>query len=98
MVPRFRFYGRIAKEPNAHEGTILKTIQQNGDGLQRISGERIWMELKQILEGNFAGHLLQMILHCRLGPYIGRYITQLQFCRIYDVVWQVFRKSRTWTN
>jgi tRNA nucleotidyltransferase (CCA-adding enzyme) len=41
------------------------------DGLERISGERIWVELKKILMGKFAGDLMLTILECGLGKYIG---------------------------
>ncbi|XP_019881349.2 CCA tRNA nucleotidyltransferase 1, mitochondrial isoform X2 [Aethina tumida] len=67
----FRFYGRIAEFPNKHEEDTLKAIRENAAGLANISGERIWTELKKILEGNFAGELLQSIIDCGLSPYIG---------------------------
>lgn len=68
----FRFYGRIAINPNSHDEETLNAIKENGQGLKDISGERIWMELKRILEGNFAGELMLAILECDLGPYIGK--------------------------
>lgn len=68
----FRFYGRIAINPNSHDEETLKAIKENGQGLKDISGERIWMELKRILEGNFAGELIKTILECDLGTYIGK--------------------------
>ncbi|CAG9813433.1 unnamed protein product [Phaedon cochleariae] len=67
----FRFYGRIALEPNKHEEGTLKAICDNGAGLSNISGERIWMELKKILEGNFAGDLMVTIVENDLAQYIG---------------------------
>ncbi|XP_017785229.1 PREDICTED: CCA tRNA nucleotidyltransferase 1, mitochondrial isoform X2 [Nicrophorus vespilloides] len=67
----FRFYGRIAEESNKHEEETLKAIRDNVDGLERISGERIWVELKKILEGNFAGEIMTKIIECNIGPYIG---------------------------
>ncbi|CAG9860389.1 unnamed protein product [Phyllotreta striolata] len=67
----FRFYGRICEDPNKHEPATLKSIRENAHGLANISGERIWMELKQILEGNFAGDLLITMLESGLTPYIG---------------------------
>ncbi|XP_044744555.1 CCA tRNA nucleotidyltransferase 1, mitochondrial isoform X2 [Coccinella septempunctata] len=67
----FRFYGRIAPEPNNHEELTLKSIKENVKGLGNISGERIWMELKKILEGNYAGDLMVTIIECGLAPYIG---------------------------
>lgn len=66
-----RFYGRIAIEPNKHEEDVLQAIRDNVDGLQGISGERIWMELKKILEGNFVGDLMLIMVDVGIGPYIG---------------------------
>uniref|UniRef100_A0A6A7G3C1 CCA tRNA nucleotidyltransferase 1 n=2 Tax=Hirondellea gigas TaxID=1518452 RepID=A0A6A7G3C1_9CRUS len=67
----YRFYGRIAKEPDAHMQHVIDAITSNADGLTRISGERIWMELQKIAVGNFAGELLEKMLECKLGPYMG---------------------------
>ncbi|XP_022907358.1 CCA tRNA nucleotidyltransferase 1, mitochondrial isoform X2 [Onthophagus taurus] len=67
----FRFYGRIALTPDAHEELTLEAIRENLNGLHGISGERIWVELKKILEGNFAGEIMQTIIECGLSPYIG---------------------------
>lgn len=67
----FRFYGRIAKNPNSHEKAALKIIEKNVQGLQIVSGERIWTELKKTLEGNFAGDLLKTMLGVGVGKYIG---------------------------
>lgn len=70
-----RFYGRIAVQANNHEEETLKVIKENASGLDRVSGERIWMELKKILEGNYAGDLLITIVHCDITPYIGKLIS-----------------------
>lgn len=67
----FRFYGRIAKTPDAHEENTLRIINQNALGLERISGERIWSELKKILQGNFAGELVNTMLHVGCLKYCG---------------------------
>lgn len=67
----FRFYGRIAEQANCHEEKTLEAIKSNADGLLRISGERIWSELRKILEGNFAGDLMKVMLSVGIGPYIG---------------------------
>ncbi|KAK7865026.1 hypothetical protein R5R35_000045 [Gryllus longicercus] len=67
----FRFYGRIAKDPNSHDAKTLEAIKNNAEGLQRISGERIWSELRKILEGNFAESLLKIMLELHIGPFIG---------------------------
>ncbi|KAF5274113.1 hypothetical protein FQR65_LT04511 [Abscondita terminalis] len=67
----FRFYGRIAKVPNDHERKTLDAIRNNVQGLSKISGERIWVELKQILEGNYAGELTRTIVEMGIAPHIG---------------------------
>uniref|UniRef100_A0A336M097 CSON009557 protein n=1 Tax=Culicoides sonorensis TaxID=179676 RepID=A0A336M097_CULSO len=67
----FRFYGRIAKTPNDHEIETLNVIKENAEGLARISGERIWVELKKILNGNYACELVETMLNTSIGPYIG---------------------------
>ncbi|KAJ8942313.1 hypothetical protein NQ318_005305 [Aromia moschata] len=67
----FRFYGKIALEANKHDEETLKVIKENASGLKQISGERIWTELKKILEGNFAGDLMVTIVERDIAPYIG---------------------------
>ncbi|CAG4957512.1 unnamed protein product [Colias eurytheme] len=67
----FRFYGRIAEKPNNHEQETLNIITNNVAGLQNVSGERIWMELKKTLQGNFAGDLLKTMLNVGIGQFIG---------------------------
>lgn len=67
----FRFYGRIAEKPDNHEEHTLEVIKNNVMGLQQVSGERIWMELKKTLQGNFAGNLLKTMINVGVGKYIG---------------------------
>lgn len=67
----FRFYGRVALEAEDHEPETLSAIRENGRGLAAISGERIWMELKKMVVGNHAGHLLELIYNLDLAQYIG---------------------------
>ncbi|XP_066262147.1 CCA tRNA nucleotidyltransferase 1, mitochondrial isoform X2 [Euwallacea similis] len=67
----FRFYGRISDKCNNHDKDTLQAIKRNAAGLDKISGERIWTELKKMLEGNFAGDLLVVIIDCGLSQYIG---------------------------
>jgi len=67
-----RFYGRIAQQAECHEEKTLEAIKANADGLLRISGERIWSELRKILEGNFAGDLMKVMLSLGIVPYIGK--------------------------
>lgn len=73
----FRFYGRIATSPDKHDPATLKVITDNAYGLQRISGERIWVELKKILQGNFADELVLTFIKCGLAEYIGETILSL---------------------
>ncbi|XP_044728577.1 CCA tRNA nucleotidyltransferase 1, mitochondrial [Chrysoperla carnea] len=82
----FRFYGRIASRPDNHEDSTLHTISENINGLERISGERIWSELKKILEGNFAGELMKTMLHVGIARYIG--LPENPNENEFDIVWK----------
>ncbi|XP_039283025.1 CCA tRNA nucleotidyltransferase 1, mitochondrial [Nilaparvata lugens] len=62
----FRFYGRIANTPDNHDPECLRIIEENRQGLARISGERIWIELKKIVTGNYNGDLLKTMIDCKL--------------------------------
>lgn len=46
----FRFQGRL-DQPNFDKETLRK-IEKAAPGLSQVSGERIWMEMSKILEGN----------------------------------------------
>ncbi|KAG7159241.1 CCA tRNA nucleotidyltransferase 1, mitochondrial-like [Homarus americanus] len=67
----FRFYGRIAEGPDNHSPEVLESIKKNVEGLGKISGERIWVELQKIITGNYGGDLLIKMVECGLNPYIG---------------------------
>ncbi|XP_053401627.1 uncharacterized protein LOC128557688 isoform X2 [Mercenaria mercenaria] len=67
----FRFYGRIAKTPNDHDDGTLKAIKENAEGLSGISGERIWVELKKIVVGNYAGSIMKSMVETGISKYIG---------------------------
>lgn len=67
----FRFYGRIAREPDSHCPHVLESIRANTDGLDRISGERIWTELQKIIPGNFGGELLIKMVELGVGKHVG---------------------------
>ncbi|XP_037921957.1 CCA tRNA nucleotidyltransferase 1, mitochondrial isoform X2 [Hermetia illucens] len=67
----FRFYGRIANSANNHDQFTLEAIKNNATGLQKISGERIWSEVRKLLVGNFAQELMLTMLKCGIGKYIG---------------------------
>lgn len=67
----FRFYGRVSAEPGQHNPDTLVAIRDNARGLAAISGERIWVEVKKMLVGNHAAHLLELIYQLKLAQYIG---------------------------
>ncbi|XP_073324478.1 CCA tRNA nucleotidyltransferase 1, mitochondrial [Pagrus major] len=67
----FRFYGRVALKPDDHEPETLTAIRENGRGLAAISGERIWVELKKMVAGSHAAHLLELMYSMELAQYIG---------------------------
>ncbi|XP_033633622.1 CCA tRNA nucleotidyltransferase 1, mitochondrial-like [Asterias rubens] len=67
----FRFYGRIAKEPNSHCSKTLQAIRENAEGLARISGERIWLELKKTVTGNHAASLMECMHDLQLTQHMG---------------------------
>ncbi|XP_018589706.1 CCA tRNA nucleotidyltransferase 1, mitochondrial isoform X2 [Scleropages formosus] len=67
----FRFYGRVAAQPGDHDPDTLLAIGEHASGLAAISGERIWVELKKMLVGNHADHLLELIYELGLARYVG---------------------------
>lgn len=67
----FRFYGKIVDKPGDHDPETLEAIAENAQGLAGISGERIWVELKKILVGNHANHLIHLMYDLDVAPYIG---------------------------
>lgn len=67
----FRFYGRIAKEPNKHDEQTLNAIRKCIDGLGRISGERIWAEMQKIVIGRFGKELVLKMLECGVAEFCG---------------------------
>ena len=67
----FRFFGRLATDPKGHEPDTIAAVTENAVGLDVVTGERIWMELKKILAGNHAVELLAQMVECGLSPHIG---------------------------
>lgn len=67
----FRFYGRIADNPENHDEGTINAIKQTVEGLERISGERIWNEWAKILSGKFYKELTLKMIECGLAKYIG---------------------------
>uniref|UniRef100_A0A7I4YUX5 CCA tRNA nucleotidyltransferase 1, mitochondrial n=1 Tax=Haemonchus contortus TaxID=6289 RepID=A0A7I4YUX5_HAECO len=67
----FRFFGRIS-ESTEHDADTLKAIKDNSQGLAGISAERIWTELKRIVIGRMADHVIRCMLdECKLQQYLG---------------------------
>lgn len=67
----FRFYGRIAESADNHSAKVLESIKANAEGLAKIAGERIWVELQKIITGNYGGELLVKMAECGVGPFVG---------------------------
>lgn len=67
----FRFCAKISPEPIVHEQETEEAIRKNIDGLSRISGERIWVELRKILSAKQAGQLMETMLRIGIAPFIG---------------------------
>ncbi|XP_059176457.1 CCA tRNA nucleotidyltransferase 1, mitochondrial-like isoform X2 [Physella acuta] len=67
----FRFYGRLAPDPDNHEQVTLDAIRENAAGLANISGERIWVEIRKILCGRMTAHILKLMIELGIGQYIG---------------------------
>ncbi|XP_013988678.1 CCA tRNA nucleotidyltransferase 1, mitochondrial isoform X1 [Salmo salar] len=67
----FRFYGRVSVKAAEHDPATLEAIRENARGLAAISGERIWVELKKMVVGNHAAHLLKVMYELGLAQYIG---------------------------
>ena len=68
----FRFYGRIAPDPDRHDAATLEAIEETVEGLRGISVERVWAEMGKILTGNHAPHLVQLMYKLKVAQAIGR--------------------------
>lgn len=67
----FRFYGRISTDSDNHCQETIDAITNNVEGLKIVSGERVWMEWRKILVGNYAGELTLKMIEVGLGAHIG---------------------------
>ncbi|KAJ8361127.1 hypothetical protein SKAU_G00176520 [Synaphobranchus kaupii] len=67
----FRFYGRVAVRAGEHEPGTLQAIRENAQGMAAISGERIWVELKKMLVGKHAAHLIEVMYELGVAQYMG---------------------------
>ncbi|KAK2704913.1 CCA tRNA nucleotidyltransferase 1, mitochondrial-like [Artemia franciscana] len=67
----YRFYGRFAHCENSHDLETIKAIQDNAEGLEAISGERLWVECRKILSGRFNIQLVHRIIEDGVAVYLG---------------------------
>eukprot|EP00095_Tigriopus_kingsejongensis_P004338 maker-scaffold1550_size36032-snap-gene-0.13 protein:Tk04338 transcript:maker-scaffold1550_size36032-snap-gene-0.13-mRNA-1 annotation:"poly(A) polymerase " len=67
----FRFFGRISRTSDSFDPPTIEAIQANVNGLEQISGERIWVEWRKIMGGRFSHEIMIKMLEVGLGPYIG---------------------------
>lgn len=74
----FRFYGRIAKDADGHDQQTLEVIREMASGLDKISVERVWMEMSKILVGHFAPSILKHIYDLGVAAHIGNAILNLK--------------------
>lgn len=67
----FRFHTRFGL-PMKHDPTTIETIKANVNGLEIISGERIWTEMKRILINiECTDSIKIMFSHLNIGKYMG---------------------------
>lgn len=67
----FRFHTRFGLAGN-HDPATLETIKRNLNGLETISGERIWTEMKRILSNiNCLNSIETMFQTLKSGKYLG---------------------------
>ena len=75
-----RFYGHIALSSDQHDSDTLEAIRETAPGLEGISVERIWMEMKKILIGNHAPHIVKLMYELQVSKYIGEKFLLLFCC------------------
>ena len=67
----FRFFGRLAPEGASHEECTLSAIATHAEGLQGIAGERLWLEMRKVLDGPQAPSILAVMTRCGVLPFCG---------------------------
>ena len=72
MVVHCRFYGQVVPDPDCHTPSTLEAIRETAEGLQSISVERVWMEVRRILTGNHAPHLIELMYSLGVSKHIGQ--------------------------
>jgi tRNA nucleotidyltransferase (CCA-adding enzyme) len=65
----FRFNQRF-NNPSADQAT-MQAIKNNAAGLKRISGERVWVEVRKILEGNSPSTAIKSMCELDVASVIG---------------------------
>jgi tRNA nucleotidyltransferase/poly(A) polymerase len=66
----FRFMGRFGNINNIDQAT-QDSIRFNAEGLEKISGERIWSEMKHIIMYKHGNNLLELMEHLGVAKQIG---------------------------
>jgi len=56
-----------------------------------IAGERIWVELKKILKGKYADHLVKIMSECGVTQHIGMFMSHRQMIFNFLCTSKVFR-------
>ena len=67
----FRFYGRLVGQEGQHEPENMHAIKTLAPGLRNISVERVWMEMRRILIGGHAPHLVRVMYETGVADCIG---------------------------
>ncbi|CAG2167367.1 unnamed protein product [Oppiella nova] len=72
----FRFHARFGSS-QTHDLQTLSTIKSNCDGLQIISGERIWAEMKRILVIKNCENVIDVMFNnIQIGKHLGFKVNQ----------------------
>lgn len=81
----FRFHTRFGLSGN-HDPNTLNIIKNNLDGLQTISGERIWTEMKRILTNiNCTNSIETMFQVLNIGKHLGFTAENFDLKEFYEV-------------
>lgn len=88
----FRFYGRISAVSNKHEEYTIAAIRDNAAGLKKVSKERIWRELQQILVGDHCVSLMKLMYELGVANAIG--LPEPGNFKELDRVWKVHKRVR----
>lgn len=86
----FRFYGRIVPDVNGHDVSTLETIRKTAEGLRGVSVERVWMEVRRILVGNHAPHLMKLMYDLKVADSIGTIAIHIIVYDCMDNCWTSF--------